>query len=167
MVSRQAVQTLVLSGLIGLLAVACTVPEPPRAQPALTGDAVRVEDPMARPSPMTTGNGAAYMKVVNPTEQADQLVSATSPAAAVVELHETVNDDGVMRMVPQLDGFAVPARSVVELKPGGKHVMFIDLVEPWVAGEEIQVTLHFQVAGDIQVTVPVVAMDAPAHSEGH
>lgn len=124
----------------------------------LTGDAVRVENPMSRPSPLVAGTGAAYMTIINPTDAADRLVSASSPAAKVGELHETVNDGGVMRMIPQPDGFEIPAKGMVELKPGGKHVMLIDLVAPLEIGQEIQITLTFEQAGEMILTVPVMDM---------
>ena len=124
----------------------------------LTGDALRVEMPMSRPSPLAAGTGAAYMTLINPTETADRMIAASSPAAKVVELHETVNDGGVMRMIPQPDGFEIPARSVVELKPGGKHIMLIELVAPLEIGQEIELTLTFEQAGEMVLTVPVVDM---------
>jgi copper(I)-binding protein len=113
----------------------------------------------SRPSPMAAGNGAAYMLILNGLEEDVQVVSATSPAAAVVELHETIDDNGVMRMVPQPEGFAVPAGGSVELMPGGKHVMLIDLVDPLETGEEIEITLNFNNGESIDLTVPVVQMD--------
>ncbi len=124
----------------------------------LTGDALRVENPMSRPSPLVAGTGAAYMMIVNPTEMADRLVAVSSPAAKVGEIHETVNDDGVMRMIPQPDGFEIPAKSVLELKPGGKHLMLIDLVAPLEIGQEIELTLTFEQAGEMVITVPVMDM---------
>ena len=124
----------------------------------LTGDALRVENPMSRPSPLVAGTGAAYMMIVNPTEMADRLVAVSSPAAKVGEIHETVNDGGVMRMIPQPDGFEIPAKSVLELKPGGKHLMLIYLVAPLEIGQEIELTLTFEQAGEMIITVPVVDM---------
>ncbi len=158
--------TLIL--LVSLVLTACNLT--PTATPAmndgmgtdmsamLTGDALRVENPMSRPSPLMAGTGAAYMMIVNPTEMADRLVAVSSPAAKVGEIHETVNDGGVMRMVPQPDGFEIPAKSVLELKPGGKHLMLIDLVAPLEIGQEIELTLTFEKAGEMVITVPVVDM---------
>ena len=149
--------SLILALFTALLA-ACALPAPPQEQPALTGDALRVENAWARPSPMTAGNGAVYLTIVNPTDQADRLVAADSPAAENVELHETVNDGGVMRMEPRPEGFPVEPKSIVELKPGGKHVMLLGLKEPLEVGQEIQVTLTFEKAGEITVTAPVKEM---------
>ncbi len=146
--------------LLALLLTACTLSAPPQAQeqPALTGDALRVENAWARPSPMAAGNGAVYLVIVNPTDQADRLVAADSSAAENVELHETVNDGGVMRMEPRPEGFPVDPKSIVELKPGGKHIMLLGLKAPLEVGQEIQVTLTFEKAGEISVTAPVKEM---------
>jgi len=149
--------------LVSLALTACNVT--PTATPAaddmsamLTGDAVRIENPMSRPSPLVGGTGAAYMTLVNPTDTADRMVAVSSPAAKVGEMHETVNDDGVMRMIPQPDGFEIPAKSMVELKPGGKHIMLIDLVAPLEIGQEFELTLTFEHAGEMTFTVPVMDM---------
>lgn len=86
---------------------------------------------------------------------ADRLVGATSPWAPTVELHETINDGGVMKMRPVPGGFEVPATGSLELKPGGKHIMLIGLNKPLVNGEEIEITLRFEKGGEITVKVPV------------
>ncbi len=154
------IQMGLILALLALALTACALPAPPQAQeqPALTGDALRVENAWARPSPMAAGNGAIYLVIVNPTDQADRLVAAASPAAEHTELHETVNDGGVMRMEPRPEGFVVEPKSIVELKPGGKHIMLLGLKEPLETGQEIQVTLTFEKAGEITVTAPVKEM---------
>jgi copper(I)-binding protein len=60
-----------------------------------------------------------------------------------------------MRMRPQPQGFELPARGQLELKPGGKHVMLIGLAAPLEAGKEFELTLNFEKAGPIKVKVPV------------
>jgi copper(I)-binding protein len=128
------------------------------AAPMLTGDALRVEQIRSRPAPLAGGTGAAYMMIVNPTDTADRMVAVSSPVAKVGEMHETVDDAGVMRMIPQPDGFEIPAKSMVELKPGGKHIMLIDLVAPLEVGQEFELTLTFEQAGEMTFTVPVMDM---------
>lgn len=154
--------------LVSLALTACNVT--PTAAPAmndsmggdmsamLTGDALRVDNPRSRPAPLVGGTGAAFMTFVNPTDTADRLVAVSSPAAKVVEMHETVDDAGVMKMIPQPDGFEIPAKSMVELKPGGKHIMLIDLVAPLEVGQEFELTLTFEQAGEMTLTVPVMDM---------
>lgn len=155
--------TIVLALLAAALISACT----PLTTDGMTGhsempapeaDTLTVRNPMSRPSPMAAGNGAAYMTILNGFESDVQLVSAESEASNVVELHETIDDNGVMRMQPRPEGFSVPAGGMVELKPGGKHVMLIDLVEPLEPGNQIEITLNFDNGESITVTVPVTEM---------
>ena len=87
--------------------------------------------------------GAAFMVIVNNTEADDALVGASSPAAETVEIHQTTQaEDGTMAMAP-VEEVPIPAGGVAELKPGGYHVMLIDLVAPLVEGEQIELTLEF------------------------
>ncbi len=164
--NKQHIVPIFLLMAFALLVGACTaVPGAPMAEQAAEAmpepvpDEITIMDARSRPSPMAAGNGAAYMLVLNGFDQDVQLFSASSPAAGVVELHETVDDNGVMRMVPQPDGFTIPAGGTVELKPGGKHVMLIDLVEPLQTGAEIELTLNFDNGESFTLTVPVVEMD--------
>lgn len=118
---------------------------------------------MARPAPLAGGNGAVYLTVVNGREIALQLVAATSPAAATVEIHETIEDDGVMRMVHHPEGFAIAPMSRLELRPGGKHIMLVDLTDALAVGDTIDLTLTFEEEGGAQatmgLTVPVMEPD--------
>lgn len=141
---------MLLLSLILLLSACAGLPAPA----APTGDAVRIENPSARPAPAGQ-NSAAYFTIVNPTGEEDLLLSASSGVAMATEVHETQNDNGVMRMVHQADGVAVPARSTVDFVPGGKHVMLMNLRQPLTAGQSFTVTLSFAKAGEIEVTVPV------------
>ncbi|MCB0115210.1 MAG: copper chaperone PCu(A)C [Caldilineaceae bacterium] len=146
--------------IFALILVACAMPTTPMtsmATPELTGDAVRVESPMARPA-APDGNGAAYFTIVNPTDNADRLLSAQADVANITELHETIEQDGVMRMIPHPEGFEVPAKSIVEFKPGGKHVMLLEIPGGMSVGDEIALILTFENAGTMDLTVPVMDM---------
>ena len=123
-----------------------------------TGHGIVVADPMARPSPLEGGTGGAFMTIRNGTGQTDRLRSAASPAARVVELHETVDDNGMMRMVPQPEGWEIEPGGQLELKPGAKHIMLVDLVRPLEPGTTIEIALNFDRAGSIKVQVPVKAI---------
>lgn len=120
---------------------------------------ITIVDARARPSPMSAANGAAYMVVLNGLETDVQLLSAASDVSEVVETHETVDDNGVMRMIPMPDGYPIPAGGVLELKPGGKHIMFINLINPLETGQEFDLTLNFDNGDAMTITVPVVEMD--------
>jgi copper(I)-binding protein len=100
-----------------------------------------------------------------------RLVEARSPVAGVVEIHEMVMDGNVMRMraVPGLD---LPAGQAVELKPGGYHVMLMELKQPLKDGDTVPVTLVVEgrdgkrEAIDVQAPVrPLGAAMPPAHGK--
>lgn len=135
--------------IIAGLAAGCT------AIPAAAPHAgLTIEGPFARPAP-GSGQGGAFLTVVNAGSNADRLIAARSPVAPVTELHETIDDNGVMKMRPVPGGFEVPAGGRLELKPGGKHLMFVGLTTPLTAGSEIEITLVFEKAGEIAVKAPV------------
>jgi len=122
--------------------------------PGAPSAGLTVVDAFARPAP-SGGNGGAFLTVVNAGSSADRLIAARSAVAPNVELHETIDDNGTMKMRPVPAGFEIPARGRLELKPGGKHVMFIGLTSPLVDGEEVEITLVFEKAGEITVKAPV------------
>jgi hypothetical protein len=126
--------------------------------PAALGPGLHVVGAWSRESPMMELAGAAFMVIVNNTDMDDALVAASSPAATTVEIHQTTQaEDGTMAMAP-VPEVPIPAGSMAELKPGGYHVMLIDLVQPLVVGEQIEVTLQFADADPQTVLVPVQAM---------
>ncbi len=92
--------------------------------------------------------------------QGGKLVAAASPVAGVVEVHEMRLDDGVMRMraVPALD---LPAGKAVELKPGGYHVMLLDLKQPLAAGDTVPVTLVVESNGKRESVAFTATVRAP------
>lgn len=113
----------------------------------------------ARSSPMGAPNGAVFGLLVNLGAEPDMLVSASTPAAEVVELHETIMGDGdVMQMRPVEGGIAVMPDNYLALQPGGLHIMLINLTQPLVAGETLDLTLNFEHVGEVVVTVPIVEM---------
>ncbi len=120
---------------------------------------LEVANVRARPAPLAGGTGAIYFTVTNGTDAEEQLVAASSPAAEAVELHETVDDNGVMRMVHQPEGFTIPPGGTLELMPGGKHVMLIGLDEPLEVGDTVELTLTFAQAGDQVLDVPVMEIE--------
>jgi hypothetical protein len=99
-------------------------------------------------------NGAVYATIRNAGSSDDALVSATSSVAEKVELHEVRNEAGVMAMRP-IDKLSVPAGGVVELKPGGYHVMLLGLKRDLNPGDSVPVTLTFQKSAPVTVNAQV------------
>lgn len=142
--------------LLGLLLA--LVAAPAMAQVTVTDAWVRGTVPGQK----VTG---AFMRITSVTDAT--LVSASSPAAKVVEIHEMAMDGGVMKM-RAVDKVALPAGKSVELKPGSYHVMMMDITQPLAEGQIVRVTLTF-VGKDgkrttQEVKVPVKALTA---TDGH
>jgi copper(I)-binding protein len=112
--------------------------------------------------------GGVYMTITNTGDTDDRLVSVASDVAEVVELHQMALVDDVMNMRPVEGGLALPAGETVTLAPGGLHVMFMGLGQPFTEGECVTVTLTFETAGTTDICVPVMATaaDGPMEHEG-
>jgi periplasmic copper chaperone A len=121
---------------------------------------ITVEQPWARATPTGAKTGAAYMTLDNKSGTADRLTGASSDVADKLQIHEMKVENGVMQMREVPGGLPIPAGGSVVLKPGSYHVMLIGLKKPLTAGEKIPLTLTFEKAGNISVTVPVQAMGA-------
>jgi copper(I)-binding protein len=101
-----------------------------------------------------------------------KLVSASSPVAGVVEIHEMAMDGNVMKMRAVANGLDLPAGKAVALQPGGYHVMLMDLKLQLKAGDTVAVTLVIEGAGKVRETVEVQAAvkainSAPAQQHKH
>lgn len=115
---------------------------------------VAVTDPWVRGTVAAQTSTGAFMKLKAASDVA--LVGVASPAAGIVELHEMKMEGGVMRMaaVKKLD---LPAGQVVELKPGGYHVMLMNLKSQAREGDKVPVTLTFQDKSGARFTMDVQA----------
>ena len=134
------------------------------AQNAKVGS-VQIENAYTRstvPGQMAAGG---FMKVEN-KGGVDLLVSASSPVAGEVQLHEMAMEGNVMKM-RQVKDIPVPAGGAVELKPGGMHLMFMNIKAPLAAGETVPVKLKFAKAGEVEVKFPVNAMGAHGGAMKH
>jgi copper(I)-binding protein len=110
----------------------------------------------ARPAAAGMPNSAAYGLLLNLTDSDDVLVSASTDAAEVAELHQMLmTDNDVMQMRPVEGGILVPAGGIAQLQPGGQHVMLIGLTQELVIGTTLDLTLSFAQSGDIVLSVPV------------
>ncbi len=133
------------------------------AQNAKVGS-VQIENAYTRATVPGQQAAGGFMKIEN-KGAADQLVSASSPVAGEVQLHEMAMDGNVMKM-RQVKDIAVPAGGAVELKPGGLHLMFMNIKAPLTAGETVPVKLKFAKAGEVEVKMPVNAMGNPGAGHG-
>ncbi|HEX2147297.1 MAG TPA: copper chaperone PCu(A)C [Pseudorhizobium sp.] len=108
--------------------------------------------------------GGGFVTIKNTGSEDDRLISVSSPAAGAVELHEMAMQGEVMRMRKLDDGIPVPAGETVELKSGGLHMMFMQVKKPFKEGDTVPVTLMFEKAGSIDMTLPVKGAVAGGHT---
>ncbi|SEV87525.1 hypothetical protein SAMN04488515_0004 [Cognatiyoonia koreensis] len=120
-------------------------------------------DPFTRATLPNAPVAGGFLTIVNMGETDDTLVAATSDIAGTTEIHTMEMDGDVMRMRELEDGLPVPAGEAVELKPGGFHLMFMQLNAPLVEGETVSVTLTFESAGEVTLDLPVGAINARGH----
>lgn len=134
------------------------------ASPSLARDyklgSLEIEQPWSRATPPTAPAAGGFLKITNKGATADRLLSAKSAASARTEIHEMKMDGSVMRMRELEKGLEVPAGGSVTLAPGGYHLMFMQLKEPFKQSTKVPVTLVFEKAGSIDVELDVVAMGA-------
>ena len=112
------------------------------------------------------GTGAGYLTIGNRGTTADRLIAASTPAARRAELHTHVREGEVMRMreVPAIE---IPAGGTVTLEPGGLHLMLVGLAAPLRQGGTVPVTLRFERAGEVQVSLAIQAAGARGPGHGH
>jgi len=128
----------------------------------------RVDDAWVRATVPNQPATGAFMRLNSPTDT--RLVAAQTPAAAVTEIHEMRMDNDVMRM-RQVQAVELPAGETVELKPGGYHLMMMQLKDTVTAGTQVPLTLTFEDAqgqrDTVEIQVPVRALGATGGHGGH
>lgn len=124
---------------------------------------VEIDKPWTRATPPGARMAAGYMTIRNKSASPDRLLSVTSAGAARVETHVTIKDGDIVRM-REVKGYDVPANGMLELKPGGSHLMFVDIKQPFKDGETIPATLKFEKAGEVKIDFRV---GRPGTSGGH
>jgi copper(I)-binding protein len=123
---------------------------------------VTVTDAWARATVQGQKATGAFMKIT--AKDNAKLVGVSSPVAGVAEVHEMKMDKDVMKMAALPNGLDLPAGKAVELKPGGYHVMLMDLKAPLAKDTTVPVTLTFQDAKGVKSNVELkvqVGMQAP------
>jgi copper(I)-binding protein len=110
--------------------------------------AVAVDGAWARASVQGQTATGAFMKLT--ARDATRLVGVVTPVAGVAEVHEMKMDGNVMKMRAVAGGLELPAGQTVELKPGGYHVMLMDLKAPLAKGASVPLTLVFKDAKGVE-----------------
>jgi copper(I)-binding protein len=127
---------------------------------------IEVDHPWSRATPAGAKVAVGYAVIRNSGSEPDRLVAASGDIAGRTEIHEmAVDANGVMTMRP-VDGVEIPAGGTAELKPGGLHIMFMDLQSVASEGAPFKGTLTFEKAGTVEIEFSVDAMGG-GHGGGH
>ncbi len=148
-----AIGTLLLPLAVAVLAL------PASAGEVVKGD-IRITQPWARATPGGAKVTAGYVTLTNTGKTADRLISASVEIAAVLELHDMTMIDGVMRMRRMEKGIEIKPGETVVLKPGGMHLMLLELRKSVVQGSPVKGTLMFERAGSVDVEFEVAPIGA-------
>jgi copper(I)-binding protein len=127
---------------------------------------LEIASPWSRATPGGAKVAAGFMKITNTGKETERLLAAKASIAGVVEVHEMTMVDGVMKMRALGNGIEIAPGQTVELKPGGYHVMFIDLKAPVVKDQPFKAKLVFQKAGEIEVEFAVAPVGAKQKQQG-
>jgi copper(I)-binding protein len=110
----------------------------------------------ARPTMGEVYNTAVYMDIKNNSSAHDILTKATTDVTDKVEIHKTVHENGVSKML-SVDKLSIPANAEINLVPGGIHIMLFKVKYPLKPGNKINLTLEFEKSGTLTIEVPVIS----------
>jgi hypothetical protein len=157
----------ITTGFLAAALIAWLAGAPVRAENVKAGDLV-ITQAWTRATPGGAKTGGGFLTIENKGSAPDKLISASADVAGKVELHEMAVNDGVMKMRPVEGGLTIDPGKTVKLAPGGLHLMIMDLKNPLKQGEKLPVTLQFEKAGKVTVTLDVEGVGAkgPAGADG-
>ena len=142
-------------------ALAAWFAAPVHAQDVKAGDLV-ITQAWSRATPVGAKVAGGYLTIENKGSSADRLVGGSGDVVGRVEVHEMAMDNGVMKMRPLDKGLEIEPGKTVKLAPGGLHLMLLDLKGQFKQGDKVPVTLQFEKAGKVQLTLDVQGVGAQA-----
>jgi copper(I)-binding protein len=138
---------------------------PAHTEDVKAGDLV-ITQAWSRATPSGAKIAGGYLTIENKGTAADRLVGGSGNIAGKVEVHEMAVNNGVMTMRPLDKGLAIEPGKTVKLAPGGYHLMMFDLKGPFKQGEKVPVTLEFEKAGKVTLSLDVQGVGAQAPASG-
>jgi copper(I)-binding protein len=154
-------RTLVYATLVSTMLAA-----PARAEEVKAGDLV-ITQAWSRATPGGAKIGGGYLTIENKGAAPDRLIGVAGEVAGKIEVHEMAMKDGVMTMRPLDKGLTIEPGKTVKLAPGGYHLLMFDLKSPLKQGDKVPVTLEFEKAGKVTVSLDVqgIGAQAPASAD--
>jgi copper(I)-binding protein len=150
-----------------VLGMALGVAAPVALAQSYSVGSLKIEQPWTRATPAGAKVGGGYMTITNSGTEPDRLVGGTLPQAGRFEIHEMKMEGGMMQMREVKGGLEIKPGQKVELKPGGYHVMLMDLRTPLKQGERLKGQLRFEKAGPVDVEFKVESLGAGGPMHGH
>jgi copper(I)-binding protein len=150
LISRSLAYAVLLSALIAA---------PARAEEVKAGD-LTITQAWSRATPKGAKIGSGYLTIENKGSAPDRLVGISADIAGKVEVHEMAMNNGVMTMRPLDKGLTIDPGKTVKLAPDGYHLMMFDLKSPLKQGDKVPVTLEFEKAGKVQLSLDVQGVGA-------
>ena len=148
-----------------LAAVATLLALPATAEDYKIGS-LEITTPWTRATPPSARTGGGFMTITNKGTTADRLVAVRSSVSDKVEIHEVQMDGSVMRMREVAKGLEIAPGATVMLKPGGYHIMFMELKAPLAKDTKVPLTLVFEKAGSLDIQLNVEAMGSTPQGHG-
>src|SRR5438477_5989178 len=153
------IKKLMLTAMAAAALLAQFLATPLRADEVKAGDLV-ITQAWSRATPGGAKTGGGYLTVENKGSTPDRLIGGSADVAAKVEMHEMSMKNGLMTMRPPDKGLTIEPGKTVKLAPGGYHLMMMDLKGPLKQGDKVPVTLEFEKAGKVQVSLDVQGVGA-------
>ena len=153
------IKKLMLTAIASAALLAHFLATPLRADEVKAGDLV-ITQAWSRATPGGAKTGGGYLTIENKGSTPDRLIGGSADVAVKVEMHEMSMKNGVMTMRPLDKGLTIEPGKTVKLAPGGYHLMMMDLKGPLKQGDKVPVTLEFEKAGKVQVSLDVQGVGA-------
>jgi periplasmic copper chaperone A len=157
----------IIHGLFSLAVLATLFTSPSRAEEVKAGDLV-ITQAWSRATPGGAKVGGGYLTIENKGSVPDRLIGGSAAVADKIQVHEMATNNGVMTMRPLDKGLVIEPGKTVKLAPGGYHLMLLDLKSPLKQGDKLPVTLEFERAGKVSLSLDVQGIGAqgPAGAGG-
>lgn len=144
---------------IACVMLSCLFAAPALAEEIKAGDLV-ISQAWSRATPGGAKVAGGYLTIENKGTTADRLIGGSADIADKVEVHEMATSNGVMTMRPLDSGLIIEPGKTVKLAPGGYHLMLFDLKSPLKQDDKLQVTLEFEKAGKVKLSLDVRGVGA-------
>lgn len=150
----------IFTALVALLIPFTLACGPSLAEQVVAAGPIEIIAPFARATLPNSPTGGVYFTLRNTGSTDDRLLSASSPIAGEIQMHAMSIENNVASMRELTDGIAVPAGGTLTLLPSGTHLMLTHLTEPLVKGATLSVTVVFEHAGSVTLSVPIGSIAA-------